>query len=100
MIDALSRQDPSVPWSCVVFSAKESVYKAWYPLTRAWLDFHDVSVRLEHGSPIFRAQVMVSASAGPGRSIEELQGRWMATGEFILTTAYLPSGVADQQPGR
>lgn len=28
----------------VAFSAKESMYKAWYPLTHSWLDFLDVEI--------------------------------------------------------
>jgi 4'-phosphopantetheinyl transferase EntD len=30
----------------VVFCVKEAVFKAWFPLTRRWLDFADVSVTL------------------------------------------------------
>lgn len=36
--------------STVVFSAKESVYKAWHPLTGAWLGFEDVEVVLGDGT--------------------------------------------------
>ena len=30
---------PAVSWDRLLFSAKESVYKAWFPLTLRWLDF-------------------------------------------------------------
>jgi len=43
-VDAL---DSSIPWEAVVFSAKEALYKACYPLVRRWIDFHDVEVRLD-----------------------------------------------------
>jgi len=43
-VDAL---DSSVPWAAVVFSAKEALYKACYPLVRRWIDFHDVELRLD-----------------------------------------------------
>lgn len=36
--------------STVVFSAKESVYKAWHPLTGGWLGFEDVAVVLRDGT--------------------------------------------------
>jgi 4'-phosphopantetheinyl transferase EntD len=42
-------------WERVLFSAKESVYKAWFPLTRRWLDFDDVHVSLDPASGTFRA---------------------------------------------
>ena len=35
------------PWDRVLFSAKESIYKAWYPLTHVGLGFRDVDVMLE-----------------------------------------------------
>ncbi|MCW2131476.1 4'-phosphopantetheinyl transferase family protein [Arthrobacter sp. VKM Ac-2550] len=93
MIDALSRQEPSLPWSSVLFSAKESVYKAWYPLTGAWLDFDDVSVQIEHDPQTFQARLPAPASVGQASTIEELNGRWMATADLILTTAYVPSDI-------
>jgi 4'-phosphopantetheinyl transferase EntD len=34
----------------VVFSAKESVYKAWHPLTGGWLGFEDIEVVLGEGT--------------------------------------------------
>lgn len=100
MIRVLSRHEPSQPWSCVIFSAKESIYKAWYPLTKAWLGFDEISVQIEHDSQTFRARLMVQASPDRVRMIEELRGRWVVAGRYILTTAYLPAGVIEQQPRR
>jgi 4'-phosphopantetheinyl transferase EntD len=34
---------PGVHRDRIVFCAKEAVYKAWFPLTRRWLDFADVA---------------------------------------------------------
>jgi 4'-phosphopantetheinyl transferase EntD len=46
----LDTLDVTIPWAAVVFSAKEAIYKACYPLVRRWIDFHDVEVRLDpHG---------------------------------------------------
>lgn len=91
MIHALTRQEPTLPWSCLLFSVKESVYKAWYPLTGAWLDFNGVSVQFERGSHSFRAALSPHVRAGQARTFEELKGHWMVTADFILTTVYLPS---------
>jgi 4'-phosphopantetheinyl transferase EntD len=33
-------------WAKLVFSAKESIYKSYFPETRTFLDFHDVEVSL------------------------------------------------------
>ena len=41
----------------LVFSAKESVYKAQYPLTRAYLGFQEVEVEFDWGAGTFFARV-------------------------------------------
>jgi len=48
-IEVLTRHDADVPWDRVLFSAKESVYKAWYPATRVGLDFLAVDLTLQPG---------------------------------------------------
>jgi 4'-phosphopantetheinyl transferase EntD len=34
-------------WAKALFSAKEAVFKCLYPVTRAWMDFHDVSLTFD-----------------------------------------------------
>src|SRR5262249_37853627 len=36
-----SLPDAGVHWPTLIFSAKESIYKAWFPLARRWLGFKD-----------------------------------------------------------
>jgi 4'-phosphopantetheinyl transferase EntD len=40
---------PDLHWDRIHFCVKEAVYKAWFPLTRRWLEFEDVAVALETG---------------------------------------------------
>ena len=40
----LAAERPQVRWDRLVFSAKESVYKAWFPVARRWLGFGEASV--------------------------------------------------------
>ncbi|MCX4578824.1 4'-phosphopantetheinyl transferase superfamily protein [Streptomyces sp. NBC_01571] len=48
----LAERDPSVHWDRLLFSAKESVYKAWFPLMGQWLDFLEADIDLfEDGGP-------------------------------------------------
>lgn len=35
---------PNISWDRLTFSAKESVYKAWFPTYGKWLDFTDCEV--------------------------------------------------------
>jgi 4'-phosphopantetheinyl transferase EntD len=50
-------------WDTVLFSAKESVYKAWYPLVGTWLGFHDVAIGFEPGAKKFVARVVATSAA-------------------------------------
>ena len=43
---ALAGERPAVCWDRLLFSAKESVYKAWFPLTGRWLGFEDADVTI------------------------------------------------------
>jgi 4'-phosphopantetheinyl transferase EntD len=49
-LGVLAAQQPEVCWDRLLFSAKESVYKAWYPLTGAWLDFEEASITFSPGA--------------------------------------------------
>lgn len=48
----------------LIFSAKESVFKAWYPLTGHWLEYGDIEIRLKEST--FEFTVPVAAAAGTG----------------------------------
>ncbi|HET9648211.1 MAG TPA: 4'-phosphopantetheinyl transferase superfamily protein [Microlunatus sp.] len=50
---ALARAHPGVSWDRAIFSAKESVYKAWYQLDQRWHDFHDVTIRFDPGTQTY-----------------------------------------------
>ncbi len=48
----------------VIFSAKESVFKAWYPLSGHWLEYGDIEIRLKEGT--FEFSVPAAAAVGTG----------------------------------
>jgi 4'-phosphopantetheinyl transferase EntD len=47
-------------WDRVLFSAKESVYKPWFPLTQRWLGFEEVAITDEAAKGAFRARPLIS----------------------------------------
>ncbi|POX42797.1 4'-phosphopantetheinyl transferase [Streptomyces sp. Ru72] len=47
-----------VCWDRVLFSAKESIYKAWFSLTRTWLDFTDVFVTVHSSDRSFHGRLL------------------------------------------
>ncbi|WP_328767365.1 4'-phosphopantetheinyl transferase family protein [Streptomyces sp. NBC_00286] len=88
---ALASGHPAVHWDRLLFSAKESVYKAWFPLTRKWLDFTeaDIKVGLAPGrttSGAFRARLLVPGPVVDGRRVDHFDGRW-TVGRGLVATA-------------
>lgn len=49
-LDRLQENVPGVHWDRLLFSAKESVYKAWFPLARRWLGFEDALLNIDAGT--------------------------------------------------
>ena len=86
---ALAADEPGV-WARLIFSAKESIYKAVYPLCRRFLDFPDVRVQLLPRQGRFLAELV-----GAARSIAPagaLVGRFAVDDELLLTTVLLSAG--------
>jgi 4'-phosphopantetheinyl transferase EntD len=81
----LQQLAPTAPWACVVFSAKEAVYKAWHPLARCWLDFHAVEIRLDPTSGRFEAVTQPDVTV-PSAWPRTLEGRFAIDGERVVTT--------------
>ena len=59
----------------VLFSAKEAIFKAWYPLTRRWLGFGDAELAID-GSGTFTARLLVPQTVVSGVQLRELAGSW------------------------
>jgi len=76
----LSAASPGIPWDRVLFSAKESAYKAWYPYTGQRPGLRSATVQIS-------AAGTFTAGGLPGA---ELTGRWLAGSGLILTAASVP----------
>ncbi len=73
-----------VDWHMLVFSAKESVYKAYYPLTRSWLGFHDVELVVDPDAEAFAA-TLIRPDAPAAAEVRTFRGRYACNGEHIFT---------------
>ncbi|WP_328537728.1 4'-phosphopantetheinyl transferase family protein [Streptomyces sp. NBC_00344] len=82
-LETLACRWPQVPWGRLLFSAKESVFKAWYPLARCPLDFLETEVELWMDSGV-HAGTFTAAVLRPG-PFATVTGRWRITREVILT---------------
>jgi len=81
-----------IHWDRAVFSAKESVFKAWFPLTRRWLGFEDVAVTFHPTNGTFDARLLVAAPVIRGRALTGFSGRFLVRHGLVLTaTAVLRS---------
>jgi 4'-phosphopantetheinyl transferase EntD len=93
MLAALTCARPDVRWGRLLFSAKEAIYKAWYPLTNRWLGFDDVRLMI-NPSGRFEATLIVNDSrADIGPTLSQFLGRFAVTRDLISTAVTVPPGV-------
>jgi len=90
-LHALAALDPTVSWDRLLFSIKESVYKAWFPLARQWLGFEDATVTIDRGGGTFSAHLLVPGPTVRGAVLDGFAGRWLAADGLLLTAIALPA---------
>jgi len=76
---------PSICWDRVLFSAKESIFKAWFPLTGKWLGFEDALVTIEPTRGRFSARLLVEGPVIGGKAVTHFEGRHRVEKGRILT---------------
>jgi 4'-phosphopantetheinyl transferase EntD len=82
---------PDVHWDRLLFSMKESVYKAWFPLTGSWLDFDEASITVEPATGAFTAVLQVPGPVLGGRELTTFTGRFSTSDALVLTAIALPA---------
>lgn len=90
-IAALSQARPSTCWDRMLFCAKESVYKAWFPLTDSWLGFEEASIDLDPANQTFSARLLVTGPVVNGAELTGFDGRWLVARDLIVTTIVVPA---------
>jgi 4'-phosphopantetheinyl transferase EntD len=85
----LAAERPDIHWDRLLFSAKESVYKAWFPLTGKWLDFMEADIELTPDGA-FRAVLLVPGPLVGGRRVGHFDGRWTAGRGLVATAVAVP----------
>ncbi|MFS8104445.1 4'-phosphopantetheinyl transferase superfamily protein [Lentzea alba] len=87
-IPGLRVDDPKICWDRLLFSAKESTYKAWYPVTQRWLGFEDADITL-NADGTFYSRILL-----PDTPIAGFAGTWLVQGDVLVTAIAVPaSGV-------
>jgi 4'-phosphopantetheinyl transferase EntD len=91
------RNVPGVHWDRLLFSAKESVYKAWFPLAKRWLGFEDAVVTVDTSTETFAARLLVCGPLLEGRRLTGFSGQWLIRDGLVLTAIALPAPPAPQE---
>ncbi|MFJ3230587.1 4'-phosphopantetheinyl transferase [Streptomyces sp. NPDC086787] len=91
----LAEERPAVHWDRILFSAKESVYKAWFPLTGKWLDFSEADIQLhaDPGEPPhgrLHAELLVPGPWVGDRRVQRFEGRWSVRQGVVTTAVAVP----------
>jgi len=81
----LATARPGVHWDRLLFSAKESVFKAWFPLAQDWLGFDQALVSFDALECTFEARLLVPLPAFVGGGAEVLTGRFLVRDGLLLT---------------
>jgi 4'-phosphopantetheinyl transferase EntD len=91
MLARLGDEEPHVCWDRLLFSAKEAVYKAWFPLTGRWLGFDQATIVVDSAARTFVARLLVPGPVVSGAALAELPGRWIVRDGVIATAVVLPA---------
>ena len=94
---------PGPHWDRLLFSAKESVYKAWFPLARRWLGFEEAALLFTPGADqrrgTFTADLLVDQPPVVGaRPVRRLHGRYAVAGGLLGTAITLSADRGEEDP--
>ncbi len=74
----------------VLFSAKEAVYKAWFPLTHRWLGFEDAELAIDLAAATFHARLLIPGPIIDGEALTGLSGRWAIEDGIVAAAVIVP----------
>jgi len=88
-LERLAATHPDVCWDRLLFSVKESVYKAWFPMAQRWLGFEDALVTFDPAGS-FSVRLLVPGPEVAGRALDGFRGRWLARAGLVLSAITVP----------
>jgi 4'-phosphopantetheinyl transferase EntD len=93
-LDDLAPVAPGICCDRLLFSAKESVYKAWFPLTGRWLGFEEADITIDAARGTFSARLLVPGPMAGSSPLTGFAGRWLVRNGLVLTAIAVPSRAA------
>jgi 4'-phosphopantetheinyl transferase EntD len=85
MLAHLHAEDTHVCWDRLLFTAKESIYKAWYPLTRTWLGFEDAEIAIDPLARTFSSRLLKPGPETAKGAPVDFSGQWLASEDLIIS---------------
>lgn len=73
----------------ILFSAKEAVFKAWFPLASRRLGFKDADILCDTSTASFRAILTLPGPVVGGLELSELWGRWRVQDGLVVTAVVI-----------
>jgi 4'-phosphopantetheinyl transferase EntD len=92
LLAELARGDSTVRWDRLLFSAKESVYKVWFPIARSWLGCEEASLQIDPVRGTFQARLLAPWPGGASDAEfppRVLEGRWLVREGLVLSAIAL-----------
>lgn len=99
MLRDLDARAPGVHWDRLLFSAKEAVYKAWFPLAGKWLDFSEARIAVDPEAGTFEAALLVPGPRTPEGPLAGFSGRWLSRSGLLLSSIVVTVPAAAHEPG-
>lgn len=90
-----TQRGDGVDWDRLLFSAKESVFKAWFFLTHRWLGFKDAVVSFDGDSNAFDARLLVEGPCVGGATLHAFAGRYALCSEHLVTAVSVTADPVD-----
>lgn len=81
---------PGIFWERIAFSAKESIFKAWFPLTRRWLDFNECDLAIDPEARSYEGRILASDPQCEEADLSVFHGQWRVEAGFIFTGVTVP----------
>ena len=81
---------PGLCWDRMLFCVKESVYKAWFPMTGRWLGFEEACVDFDPATQSFTARLLVTGPVVNGQALTGFTGPWLISEGLIVTAIVIP----------
>lgn len=82
---------PELHLDRLLFCAKESVYKTWFPITRRWLGFEDAEIEVDLAERTFSARILVEPGKAGEHEFDGFRGRWLVRDGLILAAIAVPA---------